>query len=259
MKASEQWSNDLRQWGIPDHILAQAPESPWIHPTSLFRVADDADLQSDNPSRRRALEALRSGGSVLDVGCGGGRAAFGLTPPADSVVGVDHQPAMLDLFVTAARTRGVSAQTVLGDWPAVAPATPSCDVVVCHHVFFNVSDLVPFAQALTEHAHRRVVIEMPMHHPLSSLSDAWQQFWGLVRPTTPTARDAVRVLREAGLDVSIELWEQPDRHGGPVTDLDVQHTRVRLCLAADRDAEVRQFLESQPRAGRPTATLWWDR
>jgi hypothetical protein len=153
----------------------------------------------------------------------------------------------------------VSAQTVLGDWPAVAPATPSCDVVVCHHVFFNVADLVPFAQALTEHAHRRVVIEMPMHHPLSSLSDAWQQFWGLVRPTTPTARDAVRVLRVAGLDVSIEVWEQPDRHGGPVTDLDVQHSRVRLCLAADRDAEVRQFLESQPRAGRPTATLWWDR
>ena len=113
MDSADQWAHDLQQWGIPEHILAQAPESPWIHPTTTFQVADDADLAVDTPSRLRAIEVLPEGGSVLDVGCGGGRAAFGLTPSATRVVGVDHQPAMLDLFAAAAAARGAAATTVL--------------------------------------------------------------------------------------------------------------------------------------------------
>ena len=98
-----------------------------------------------------------------------------------------------------------------------------------------------------------------MHHPLSSLSDGWQHFWGLTRPTGPTAHDALRVTRDAGFDATLEEWEAPERNTGPVTDLDVQHTRIRLCLTADRDAEVRAFLETQQRGTRTTATLWWNR
>lgn len=196
--------------------------------------------------------------SVLDVGCGGGRAALGLVPPARHLVGVDHQQEMLDLFGAAAQRRGVTARTILGDWPEVAPITPTCDVVVCHHVFFNVQQLVPFAAALTSHARRRVVVEMPMTHPLSSLSNAWRHFWNVDRPTEPTAHDAVKVLTEAGIDAQIECWDAPGRSQGAVTDLDVEHTRIRLCLSADRDDDVRAFLLAQPHTMRPTATLWWD-
>lgn len=258
--AANEWTRHLQQWGIPPHILDQAPQSPWIHPVETFRVADDTAVHVDSPSRHRALEALTgiTTPSVLDVGCGGGRAALGLVPPATHLVGVDHQQGMLDLFSDAAHRRHVTVQTVLGDWPDVAAHTPICDVVVCHHVFFNVQQLMPFAAALTSHARHRVVVEMPVRHPLSSLSTAWRHFWGFDRPTEPTAHDAVKVLAEGGIKARIECWDAPSRSQGPVTDLDVEHTRIRLCLGADRDAEVRSFLESQPTTTRSTATLWWD-
>lgn len=255
--AAKHWASSLREWGIPAHILEVAPQSPWIHPVENFRPS--GDLAVATPSRLRALEVLTSGGSVLDVGCGGGRAAFGLTPPATDVVGVDHQQVMLDVLADEGRQRGVTVRTVLGDWPDVADQTPTCDVVVCHHVFYNVQDLVPFVAALTDRARRRIVVEMPQQHPLASLSDAWLHFWGLVRPTSPTAHDAAAVLAEMGIDVHLETFEVPPPHTPrPITDLDVEHTRIRLCLPADRDADVRTFLEAQPPVGRSLAALWWD-
>ena len=64
---------------------------------------------------------------------------------------------MLDVFALEAAARGVQCTTVLGDWPAVSAPTPACDVVVCHHVFYNVQDLAPFVTELSAHARRRVV------------------------------------------------------------------------------------------------------
>lgn len=258
MSADERWSESLRQWGIPHHILDAAPQSPWIHPVANFRPTGNPFV--DTPSRLRALEALTGDHpSVLDVGCGGGKAAFGLTPPATAVFGVDHQQAMLDVFVEEAETRGVQVGTALGDWPAIAPGVPMCDVVTCHHVFYNVQQLPPFAAALGDHARRRVVVEMPLHHPLSTLSSAWLHFWNLRRPHTPTAYDAQAVLLEMGIDAHLEEFEiAAPTPPLPVTDLDVEHTRIRLCLPAARDPEVRDFLESNPPGPRASTTLWWD-
>lgn len=196
---------------------------------------------------------------MLDVGCGGGRAAFGLVPPATSVVGVDHQQGMLDVFAEQANERGVAVTTVLGDWPAVADKTPVCDVVVCHHVAYNVSAIEPFVAALGSHARRRVVLELPEHHPLTHLSDAWQHFWDLVRPTSPSAEDLLVVIRQMGLDAHLERWSTPaSSEPTPVTDLDVEHMRIRLCLTADRDPDVRAFLEARQPSGRDLAAIWWD-
>jgi SAM-dependent methyltransferase len=89
MSALQHWSEALPTWAIPDEIMQKAPESPWIHPVSKF--TPEGNLHVDTPSRLRALEALADNATVLDVGCGGGRAAFGLVPPARHVVGVDHQ------------------------------------------------------------------------------------------------------------------------------------------------------------------------
>ena len=253
----DRWADDLQRWAIPDHILQQAPQSPWIHPVEKFTPA--GDLMVATPSRLRALEAIEglADASVLDVGCGGGRAAFGLTPPATSVVGVDHQQAMLDVFTAAAEERHVTSRTVLGDWPDVADETPSCDVVVCHHVLYNVQRIAPFLQALDAHAHRRVVIEMPVRHPLSHMADLWKHFWDLDRPQRPTADDALAIATSLGFDAHLELFETPPAEE-PITSLDVEHMRIRLCLTPDRDAEVEQLLRSRPAQGRRLAALWWD-
>ena len=255
--AATKWADDLASWGIPDHILSAAPQSPWIHPVSSF--TPEGNLFVETPSRRRALEALKglNSPSVLDVGCGGGRGVFGLTPPATTIVGVDHQQGMLDVVTDQARERNLEVHTVLGNWPAVADNTPICDVTICHHVVYNVADLVPFIEALTSHARRRVVLELPIRHPLSHLSDAWKLFWNLDRPTAPTSDDAVAVIRSTGVEANLEEFEtvEPARD---VTDLDVEHMRIRLCLTEDRDPEVREFLEHRQPKPRELAAIWWD-
>jgi SAM-dependent methyltransferase len=256
--AATHWAASLSAWGIPPEILEQAPQSPWIHPVALFAAAQD---EPDTPSHCRAREALPPSGSVLDVGCGGGRAALAVAPPAVRVVGVDQQQGMLDSFAAAAGSRGLDHVEVLGDWPDVADATPQADVVVCHHVAYNVSALAPFARALTAKARRRVVVELPVRHPLTRMAPLWQRFWALDRPAGPTADDAAAVLREAGLDVRLADWDDPAP--SRETRLDpaeqVRFTRIRLCLPQDRDDEVAAALADLGPAGpRRLATIWWD-
>lgn len=255
--AAQYWADALAGWRIPEEILAQAPQSPWIHPVELFTV-DDA--VPDSPSHALAREVLGVGGSVLDIGCGGGRAAFAVTPPATEVVGVDHQQGMLDAFAAAAARRGVAHTEILGEWPEAAAQTPVADVAVVHHVAYNVANLAGFARAVGEHARRRVVFELPQRHPLSTMAPLWQHFWNLERPAGPTADDALAVLVEAGLPARLTSWEETgDRRPDLPLARRVEFTRIRLCLPADRDDEVAEVLASVgPPPPRRLAALWWD-
>jgi SAM-dependent methyltransferase len=256
--AAARWARELAAWGIPREILDQAPQSPWIHPVALF-VARDGEPRT--PSRERAVEAIPADGSVLDVGCGGGRAALAVAPPAVLVIGVDHQRGMLDSFAAAAAHRGLQHSEVLGQWPEVAAATPDADVVVCHHVAYNVAALRPFALALSAKARRRVVLELPARHPLAGMAPLWRRFWQLQRPAGPTADDAAQVLREAGLDVRIAHWDDPapPREASLEPADQVRFTRIRLCLPATRDPDVAAALAGLgPPGPRRLATIWWD-
>ena len=255
---ADRWQADLGSWALPQEILDQAETPPWSHPVAMFTVGDEI---ADSPSHRAARAALPPGGSVLDIGCGGGRAAMALVPPAGTVVGVDHQQGMLDEFADAAVRRGVVHHQYLGDWPDVADLVPECDVVVCHHVAYNVPDIVPFVQALDAHARRRVVLELPTRHPLSNLNPLWERFWGLVRPTRPTADDLLTLIRALGHDARMEVWPDPDFGSrSPMSDADrLRFTRIRLCLPAEREPEVAQALqELGPAPARELATIWWD-
>jgi hypothetical protein len=167
---------------------------------------------------------------------------------------------MLERFAAAADDRGVAHRELLGRWPDDAGAAPIADVVVCHHVAYNVPDLAPFLQALGAHASRRVVLELPWTHPLSHLGPYWRAFWDLDRPAGPTAQDCLEVAREAGLPAHLDVWDDiafetrttltPEQHA--------QVLRVRLCLPEEREPEVADMLAAQPPRQRRTATLWWD-
>jgi SAM-dependent methyltransferase len=256
--AAERWSAQLAEWGIPDEIVAQAPVSPWSHDVATFAVDDTLDR--DSVSARVAREVLPlCGGVVLDVGCGGGRSSAVLVPPAETLLGVDANETMLTAYADAARSVGVAASTVHGRWPDVAADVPVADVVVCHHVFFNVADAIPFAMALTEHARLAVVVETTVRHPLSAWSAAWRNFWGLERPTGPTHGDLVAVLVEAGLVP--EVWHShrtplSRQSSDPSTLLPT--ARRRLCLGPERDGELANYLARNPIEFVDTvATLRW--
>ena len=253
--AATRWRDLLARWAIPDYILETAEESPWIHPPVLFEVPDDIQR---TPSHDRAREALAEGGSVLDVGCGGGAAAFALTPPATRVIGVDEQPAMLEMFRANAQRRHVACETVQGVWPDVAGQTPSADVVTAHHVVYNVPDIEPFLRALNRHARSRVVLEMPDQHPLASMSAAWRHFWQLERPDGPTPADLIDVLAELGIAARSESWRGDVRTTRDPTTA-ARFLRIRLCLPASREPEVRDYLAANPLdPGRLLTTIWWD-
>lgn len=256
--AAEGWSAQLAEWGIPDEILAQAPVSPWSHEVATFSVDDTLDRDCISAQVAREVLPL-DGGVVLDVGCGGGRSSVVLVPPAEVLIGVDQSAEMLTAYVEGARSSGVAAQTVHGPWPDVAEVTPVADVVVCHHVFFNVADAVPFATALTEHARLAVVVEIPVRHPLAGWNPAWKHFWDLDRPTGPTDGDLIAVLGEAGFVP--EVWHSHrtplSRHSSDPSTL-LPAARRRLCLGPERDAELADYLARHPIDFVDTvATLRW--
>lgn len=268
MSAAEQWAVALAQWAIPPQILASAPESPWGFPTEVFARRADAAPSAPTPSTQRALEALPEGGSVLDVGCGAGAASLPLAARAGHLIGVDSSSALLQAFRERGERTGKAVTLVEGTWPDAADQTLIADVVVCHHVAYNVPDLAPFMRRLTDHARSRVVVELTARHPMSALNDLWLRFHGLVRPTAPTADDALALLREIGLTPHATTWEAPALGwSGPSSREGlIAWVRRRLCLSSERDGDIAAALGPrivQQNGGvslppRPVVTVWWD-
>jgi SAM-dependent methyltransferase len=253
--AAEQWKIDLASWAIPKEILDQAVEKPWIHPPALFEIPE---VIKDSLSHQRSREAMPAGGSVLDIGCGGGIASYAITPPAGHVIGVDEQQAMLDLYKANAEKFSVTSETVLGQWPAVADVTPVADVVTVFHVAYNVGEIVPFLAALNSHARKRVVIEVPILHPMSNMNEGWKHFWDLTRPTVPAAADLITVLAEMGIRANIEFFESEILLDKKVDGAN-GFIRRRLCLPEERQSEVDGFLAANPMPERrKLAAIWWD-
>jgi SAM-dependent methyltransferase len=257
--AAERWRTRLEGWGIPEAILDQAPENPWRLPVEPFLVEAGSPLTI---SHRRALEALPEGGRVIDVGAGGGAMSRPLREAGAHVVAVDTAEDMLE--ASGAHTK------VLGRWPDHAARAGTADVVVCGHVLYNCPDLVPFVEALSAAARRRVVVEITAAHPRVSPEEGvlWQHFWQIDRPDGPDWEEAVAVLREIGIEPSVERWERPRGFAFRNRDDLVAGFRRRLCLPSDRDPEVLEVLErwlvhvdGRWRVGcrpRDLVTLWWD-
>lgn len=245
--AAARWADALAAWAVPDAILQQAARSPWEHPVARFaRRADDAVERPRGWSYERAASLLPPGGTVLDVGVGAGAASLPLAARASGITGVDAHAGMLDAFRERLAATGTAGETLEGEWPAVAGKVSAHDVVVVHHVAYNVADLPAFLAALTDHARCGVVVELPPRHPLTWMAPLWQQFWGLERPTTPTADDFVAVVRETGVTgLVVYRWTREDRD---LTPLDERAALVaqRLCLPESRVGEVRDAIRAMP-------------
>ena len=263
------WRADLAAWAIPEHITAGAADSPWVLPRQVFaRRADRLTREPGGASYDREREALIPAGTVLDIGSGAGAACLPLVPVATAVTAVDTDRDMLTLLAERAAKAGLDLHAVHGGWPDVAGQVPPADVVTCHHVVYNVPDVLPFLTALTSHARRRVVVELTTVHPLTALNPLWLRFHGLRRPTGPTAADLLAILAEAGVTAGHTEWSRPAEadYTGFAELVDV--TRRRLCLPADRTSEVEAALldlgSSRERpgdlgsSGRDVVTIWWE-
>lgn len=255
--AAQRWREALAEWAIPEDILAMASQGPFHHAPEVFAAPEPGTFEL-SLSDTRALESLGRSGSVLDVGCGGGAASLALAPPASEVIGVDHQQDMLDLFARTARSRRIAAETFLGSWPGDADAAPAADVVVCHHVLYNVGDIAGLVAALDAHARRRVVIEATLEHPQAHQRPLWRHFWNLERPAEPTASSAVEAIREAGFDPTAETAELPPGRFDPQpSDARAAMWSRQLCLPLERAAECAALMAGRSFT-RERVTIWWD-
>lgn len=254
--AARLWAEQLAAWTVPPEILDRAPVRPFVFSPEMFAAPAPTAARLSRSSRV-AAEALGDGGVVLDVGCGGGAAAFAVTPPATAVVGTDRQLDMLRLFEQTAAERGIQANTVLGSWPEVASQVPRADVVVCHNVLYNAPDLVSFAAALDDHARSRVVIELTEQHPQVARAPLWKHFWDLDRPSGPTATLAAEALQAAGFPVRVERSTATSRDDARAAQVEASFWCRQLCLPPEREDEVAALLSDLPFPSL-RVTIWWD-
>jgi len=263
------WRADLAAWAIPEHITAAVGESPWVLPRQVFaRRADRLASDPGGPSYEREWAALDPAGSILDVGCGAGAACLPLLGRASSLTAVDCDQGMLELLARRSTARGAKTCQVLGSWPDVAAAVPPADLVTCHHVVYNVPEIVPFLAELTAHARRCVVVEATAEHPLILLNPLWLKFHGLQRPVSPRAADLLEILTAMGLRPQFRSWTRPGGADYASFGELVDVTRRRLCLPAERADDVGTALiaagvdPEHPAdlgsSGRELITIWWE-
>jgi SAM-dependent methyltransferase len=261
LTASAHWAQELAGWAIDPSILAAAPESPWGFPPELFSADRRVDAVGGvGATVARVAEILVDGGSVLDVGCGGGSATVPALTAGVVAVGVDESEDMLQEYATAATARGALVHTVLGRYPDVAAQIPLSDVVVAANVVYNVPAIDDFVRALATQATRRVVIELPERHPMTTLGPLWLHFHGQARPSGPTYEDLLAVLHELGIAYQIELGQREPTIRTADPQAYAEWTRRRLCLGPERQPEVDRLLtEMGPPPLINVATVWWDR
>lgn len=247
------WAEALAAWAIPPDLLAGATEPPWAPAEEVYRRrAEEAlrrEVDPDDRSRAAALAALRgqevSDRSVLDVGAGAGAAGLALAPPAGALTAVDRNPRLLASFdraVASANARGIPlvGHALEGRWPEIASGVAPHDVVVSHHVLYDVPDIAPFLLALTEHARRLVVVEITARHPLAWTNPLWQEVHAIVRPERPTAEDALGVLSWLGVEPRVERWSR-SMERRPLAE-SVARARRNLCLPPEREGEIEEAI-----------------
>lgn len=111
------------------------------------------------------------------------------------------------------RGAGVDHEAIEGSWPDQATAAASADVVVSHHVAYN-------------------VVELTGEHPRAGVNHLWRHFWDVDRPSGPTAGDAVAGCGRRGSTPAVEQW--PRRGRGLARAERVASVRVALPVPARR-------------------------
>ncbi|MGH9276486.1 MAG: class I SAM-dependent methyltransferase [Acidimicrobiales bacterium] len=253
----ERWRQAVRDSTPPQDVIDRSPEPEATLEPQRFRWKPEEDsLQPVRPSRQRALEALPEGGSVLDVGVGGGASSLGLAGKAGLIIGVDPLEGMLESFEASGREAGVATQAYPGTWPDVAADVPPADVAVCHHAMYRAENIEDFVTALTDHARARVVVELSAQSPLAALNPLWKTIHGIDRPDWPVADLAEEAIRATGLDVEREDMLLPPRLPDVTPEL-VAFVRRRLFVGPEHDAEIEAFLHAREPNEHRVVAMWW--
>ena len=229
---TERWKSDARCGASREKSPPPLPSRPGVSrpsfsaagpPSALQRPRTESHLpRTGGPSRGRH-RAGRRGGRRAQAAClwlPAPSLITGWTPPQDArlISGGRRRPRGLRSTPSWATGRMYRTSWSHSTSPS---ATTSC----------TTSGPAPFLEALSQHARRRVVIEMTPEHPLAWMSDLWMTFHGLRAATRPDLPRRRRDRSGAGLRCPVGVTEGPPVMSGFDNRGDaVAFIRKRLCL-----------------------------
>lgn len=216
----------------------------WARRAPAYRKSLHERMDED-PFLLRVLQSVTPETTVLDVGAGTGRHTLALARRVRQVVAVEPSPAMRGLLEQDAAASGLqNVATVASEWLAadVAPA----DVVICSHVLYPISGVVPFIEKLSACAKQRVFVCLRVD-PLPTDMGLWSEFHGEPLQGQPVYSDLVNVLLQVGVVADVEIVEHPFTLTFGDLDEAVAQVRNGVCLREDdaaATAKLRTLLES---------------
>ena len=244
--AAAHWREQLEAWALPEELLATAEESPYGWSQELWKRRSDVAADGEPPDTVRIVtDLMPRHGTLLDIGVGRGRASLPIAVSGRfRLIGVDESLEMLTGFTEDARRRSVHVETIEGRWPDVAPNTPIGDVAMAANVAYNVADIVPFVQAMIDHAAVAVVLEVTGSHPWAHLAPLYREVHDLDRPDGPTADDLVAVIAEmTGEEPVLHSWERQGHVWYESWDELLDHYGRRLVVPKAERPDLRRILE----------------
>lgn len=191
-----------------------ANDDPWIGLARSFAPPDrdEADLDPAIPVVETYLDR---NDSVIDVGAGGGRIAIPLARRCRAVTALEPSPAMRSQMESSLLEFGVkNVEVVAGTWQDAE--IPPADHVVCSHVIYATTPILPFLEKLHEHARKRVTVMLRERPPQANFHELFEQLFGEKRVALP-AMPEFRHLLES-LEVGYDLHRLEDRPHGVFPD-----------------------------------------
>lgn len=147
---------------------------------------------------------------LIDAGGGAGRVCLPLALRCHEVINFDPSPSMQEQFEACIVESGIAnARLVADSWPP--SALVSGDVVLTCNVTYFVRDIVPFVQAMTAAARRRVMITVWSVPPPSQDAALFRLITGEEEEAVPGHRELLAVLWELGILPDVRVLPSPLR------------------------------------------------
>ena len=217
----------------------------WARRAKNYREALHSRTDED-PFFLRVRNAVTPENTLIDVGAGTGRHTLALAPHVRHVTAVDPSEAMLSFLQKDVTDAGFSnVDIVVGDW--IAAGVEPADFVICSHVLYPISDVVPFVRKLEQHARERVYVYLRAD-PLPTEMGLWREFYGVPLQDQPVHTDLLGVLAQLGVFPDVEVVEHRFTFTFVTMDDAVAQVRNSLCLREDdaaATAKLRALLDER--------------
>ena len=239
----QQWREAMQTWALPESILRAAPESPWGFPDRAVPIASGAARSRERSPTATVARSrpCRSEAPCSTSASAAARRRCRSIRRCSRIIGVDSSRRHARRVSTpgaASRGQRCAPSRARGRRSQRERRSPMSSSATTSPTTSPTSRRS--SMALTEHARRRVVMEITSRHPTAWMADLWLRFHGARPPdparcqTTPCRSCAASVCTFAGT----RALQARGAGGFERREDAVAWIRRRLCLDAGRDAEV---------------------